>query len=443
MTETYIEKLATYANSIAFEKLPSQVIDKVKLCIIDSLECCLSYTSDIRLESAYSAILKVDNGGSILIGSDKKASPVDAAYYNTVKGSVTNRNDIHPKSAVHAGAVVFPTVLAIAEDRNINGKKFIESILAGYETMNRFGSFLNGRIGKAWRTTAVFSPIGAAFAASKALCLDETKMASAASIACNSACGFNEWSLSGTGEDVFQNGNGARSGVFSALLAEKGVFGCRTIIEGMFGVASAFNIKQGFSALDGDDEWAILSVLHKPLECCVVAQTPSQCVNSLLIKHPEIRAEIIDRIEIKMDSRLIKHPGCNNTKIENLINAIMSIQFGVANVIINRGLSNLNWMPPYSNEVRNLMNKCILLEENTGEAPLQAKTEIAIYLKDGSFFSNAQRFMPLQKDEIIDRFMSTASNRFGKENAKSLLFDLLHLEDIENMTTITDKLARI
>ena len=197
------------------------------------------------------------------------------------------------------------------------------------------------------------------------------------------------------------------------------------------------------SALDGDNEWAILSVLHKPLECCVVTQTPSQCVNSLLIKYPEIRAEIIDRIEIKMDSRLIKHPGCNNTKIENLINAIMSIQFGVANVIINRGLSNLNWMPPYSNEVRNLMNKCILLEENTGEAPLQAKTEIAIYLKDGSFFSNAQRFMPLQKDEIIDRFMSTASNRFGKENAKSLLFDLLHLEDIENMTTITDKLARI
>lgn len=46
--ENYIYKLAEIVDAITYEKLPQKVIEKVKLCIIDDLECCMNPMNDER-----------------------------------------------------------------------------------------------------------------------------------------------------------------------------------------------------------------------------------------------------------------------------------------------------------------------------------------------------------------------------------------------------------
>ena len=46
--ENYIYRLAEIVDAIKYEELPKEIIEKVKLCIIDDLECCMNLMNDER-----------------------------------------------------------------------------------------------------------------------------------------------------------------------------------------------------------------------------------------------------------------------------------------------------------------------------------------------------------------------------------------------------------
>ena len=440
--KTYISFLAAFASSLSYDSIPRDVRDKVKLCIIDALECCLSPMEDERVIAARSVSSGCGNGSSVMIGTGLRTGMADAAYYNTVKGSITNRNDIQLDSAVHAGAVIIPTVLAVAEQFHISGRQFMESVLAGYEISSRFGAFLLGKINKAWRTTAVFSPVGAAIAASKAMGLDENKTISAGSFACNSACGFNEWASQGTGEDAFQNGNSARSGVISALLAREGASACGSVIEGPSGFAAAFGISDGFEKLTAGlgEDWMIRRVIHKPIDCCIVVQAPCQCAARIMTEHPGINPEDISKIIISVDSRLLKHPGCANKDVNTLMQAVMSMAFGVSRTILNRGDCRINWMPPYGAEVREMMERCSFREINFDGSALETPVEIELILKNGDVINHRQMLEPLTDNAVVERFLSTAGKQLGEAKAHMILDMVNDLENISDINELTSLL---
>ena len=269
---TLLEQLADFVHEIRCDSIPADVREKTCLCILDAIECCLSPMKDSRVDAAFSAATSTPSAEASLFGFNAKASAADAAFFNTVKGSVTNRNDIHQGSAVHAGAVVVPVVLALAEKLNLDGKRVIESVLCGYEVSARLGRACLETLKKAWRTTAVFAPAGAAAAAAKAMGLDEAAVSSAISLACNTASGFNEWASAGTGEDAFQNANAARNGILCAQLAASGASGCTAVLEGPAGYAAALGVDLDQASLVGGlgSDWMIRNVIHKPIDCCIV-----------------------------------------------------------------------------------------------------------------------------------------------------------------------------
>lgn len=438
----YINQLADFAYDLRYNSIPEDVRSKVKLCIIDALECCLSPLSDERTLAADYATSETA-GPCLKIGTGKKAGMADAAYFNTVKGSITNRNDLQIDSAVHAGAVIIPTVLAVGQQYRLSGREVIESILAGYEISSRVGLFLMGRINKAWRTTAVFSPVGAAISAAKAMRLDREAIASSGSFACNTASGFNEWALAGTGEDAFQNANAARNGIISALLAKGGATACKSVIEGPSGLAPAFGIHDGFEKLVNGlgSDWMIRRVIHKPIDCCIVVQAPCQCASAVIEKHPELKSEEISRITISADGRLLRHPGCANKDVNTLMQAVMSIAYGVSSTILAGNCSNISWMPPFGQDVKTMMDRCAFKElENNGPA-LEYPVEISIELKNNTIISHKQKLEPLTEKGVTDRFVFTAGKQLGVEKAKSVLEKterLEHLEEVNELTSLLD-----
>lgn len=190
---TLIEGLADGVEAVSWEHLPKQVQEKLKICIKDGLECCLANKKDARGQAALASVMG-RKGTSTLILEKQKVAAEEAAFYNTVKGSLTSRNDSSRTAICHPGAIVIPAVLALAEENEASGEAVLEAVLCGYETMICLGTALQkAHINNAFRSTALVAAFGAAFASAKILGLSNQQIASAGSFGCHFAGGVNEW----------------------------------------------------------------------------------------------------------------------------------------------------------------------------------------------------------------------------------------------------------
>ena len=424
-TTPITKTLADYTAALRVDALPEAVLDKLKLCIRDALECCLSPMRDQRSDAAFSSISRSPALPCTLFGTAEHASAADAAFYNTVKGALTSRNDSSRTAICHPGSILIPVTFAIAQQTGASGAAVLEALLAGYETMIRLGSALvAANINGSWRNTSLVAPFGAAFAAAKLLGLDARQIASAASFSCHFAGGVNEWAVAGTGEDVFQNGWGAHNGIFAAQLAAAGAVGCDSILEGKSGLLSALDALDTQKLLTEGlpDTFRILEVIHKPINSCFMVQGPAQTAQRLLQEAgTPIAPAQIKSVEIDVAGQAKNCPGCdNNRSIGSLVQGIMSIQLGVASTLVRGSCDGINWAPPIDEAILQLMRRCHLREDPqmTAAFPQLQGARIRVQLQDGRCFAAHQPdALPLTPAKVHARFLSTAANslfRAGK-----------------------------
>lgn len=442
---TLIESLADGVEAVSWERLPKGVQKKLKICIKDGLECCLANKKDARGRAALSSLTR-QSGTSTLILEKQKATAEEAAFYNTVKGSLTSRNDSSRTAICHPGAIVIPAVLALAEENGASGKRVLEAVLCGYETMICLGTSLQkAHINNAFRSTALVGAFGAAFAAAKVLGLSGGQIASAGSFGCHFAGGVNEWAVSGTGEDVFQNGWGSRNGILAARLAASGALGCPTILEGKSGLLSAFgaggcgeDIEKG---LKGD--YGILHIMHKPIDSCFMVQASCQAALSIALKEG-FDWKKIKSVDIFVPGQAKCYPGCDNIKIETYVQGIMSIQLGTASTLVNRSCESIQWEPPFSDGVKEVLQKCRVYGDGnmTQSFPRQQGSRVEVRMEDGSadccFVEDVR---PLTREEVEERFRRTAAMALGAEKAKELDGMLDRLEQQKHIIPIMEIMA--
>ena len=78
--------------------------------------------------------------------------------------TVLELDAMHRASAVHAGTVVVPAVLAMARGKKINGRRILTAILKGSEAAFRVGRAAGPSHYKIYQNTATCGPYGSAFA---------------------------------------------------------------------------------------------------------------------------------------------------------------------------------------------------------------------------------------------------------------------------------------
>lgn len=430
--KSIIEQLAEFLSEIRLEALPEEVREKIHYCILDAVECCLDGNyGDPRSEAAWKYV-KDREGESCAFGRGKRLRASEAAFYNAVIGAVSSRNDISKAGSCHAGAVVVPVVLALAESNGCSGKRIMEAVLAGYETMIRLGiAFRLSGAPKAFRSTAVLAPFGAAFAAAKVLGLDAGETANAASFACHSASGFNNWVSEGTGEDVFQNAWGVRNGIEAAFLARTGAAAAKRTLEDPDGFLAAFSAEehQGLITKDLGSKWHILDVSFKPMSSCLKLQAPCQAAKKLLAEIPDVGE--IQSIEVGVAFKTLHHAGTSETNVASQVQAIMSIPFGIANVLAFGDYRNIQWYPPYKEEIHSLMKLCTVKEQPalTSLFPGKRGAELTITMRDGGKRRLLQEDVEgLTNQETEERFLATMSEYYGKDQAYRLREAFLRLE---------------
>src|ERR1700735_3400416 len=249
--------------------------EKLKICLLDFLACAFE-PPPLPWAGRAQALATAGAGPCSIVGTNISAPAIDAVFANSVAGHGLVREDMHTGSVSHLGIVVLPPLLALAEQRRVDGRSFTAAAIVGYEVGGRIGrALVTPEFARTFRPTGFTGPLAAAAACSRLLGLDEAATASALSLAANFVGGQNQWPPTGADEMFFEAGVASRNGWTATQLAALGAYGSEKALDGEAGLLPAYRPDRRAAGIRVfGREAGITSVFFQPVPVCNFAQPP-------------------------------------------------------------------------------------------------------------------------------------------------------------------------
>ena len=247
MTETStFDKLATYIAGSQAQALPPEVTEKTKFHVMDTLAAMVTGS---RLKPGRAAINFIGSQGgtreAAVVGSSVVTTAINAAMANGMLAHSNETDDSHAPSLTHPGCAVVPAALAVAEREGASGEALVRAVAVGYDVSSRVARAMGGIDARGWHghATHTIGPMFGATAAAAALVgLDPRGVRYALAYTAQQASGITSWARDSEHIEksfVF-GGNGARSGVMSALFVASGMTGEENAFDGENGFLEVF-----------------------------------------------------------------------------------------------------------------------------------------------------------------------------------------------------------
>src|SRR5258708_26785496 len=276
--------LAQFAAQVDATKLPDRARETIRLLMLDVAGLCVAARHNDYIAAARAR--DVSAGRAPGVGHDGGFGAYDAAPINGTAAHGEDYGDTFEGGRVHAGAVIVPAVLAAAEHRGLSGTAIVKGIAVGVEIMCRMSLVAPQATHKAsFHPTAVFGAPAAAAGVAAALGLTPDKIAHAIGIAGSLASGIIEYLADGSWTKRLHAGAAAQAGIRAALLAQGGVTGPATALEGSHGFYKAFAPSKApdFTPLLDrlGTNWVLETVAFKPYACGTLTQPFIDCAIEL------------------------------------------------------------------------------------------------------------------------------------------------------------------
>lgn len=287
MSKSVAEILAARIATIDVAGLPSSVRATCERLLIDVVGLCVGARETDYVKAALAAW--PDSGPATAIGHPRSLSAAGAAFVNGTAAHGEDFDDTFEGGPVHAGAVVVPAVLAVAEQEGLDGASVLRGIAVGVETICRLSLVVPKAVHKAgFHPTAVFGAMAAAAGVGAALQLDRRQLTDALGVAGSMASGIIEYLADGSWTKRMHPGWAAQSGLRAALLGRAGFSGPRTVFEGTHGLFNGFaHTREGNygALLDAfGDRWLTETLAFKPYPCGTMIQPYIDCACRLAAK---------------------------------------------------------------------------------------------------------------------------------------------------------------
>ena len=228
--------LANYVTALTFDQLTPGAIRELKRRLIDAIACGLGgYSSE---PAAIARRIAAENSGqpaARVFGTGGATSMEMATFANATMVRYLDCNDTYVSKGSGHPSDMMPACLAVADAYHASGKDTLAAIATAYEVYTGLADVIGLRE-RGW-DQGVFVVLGSAAGAAKLLRLTTEQTADALAIAVTSSVPTRQ---TRSGELAMWKGAAtaaaARAGVFSALLAQKGMTGPTAAFEGRHGV---------------------------------------------------------------------------------------------------------------------------------------------------------------------------------------------------------------
>ena len=446
MNET--RALAQFVTEVGYDDLPEEVVDKAKSLLLDQFGCQLAFSNMPWNKAVYKYIRgrKGTREESTVLNYGLRTTAEDATFANATFGHGFEMDDTELHSVTHPGCVVISSALALGEMGMISGRELITAVVVGYDAMIRVGTAAVTLMFGGFHGTPVVGVFGAVAAASKVLGLPADVVLNAIGIAASNACGISEYSLTGGSVKRLHAGFAAQGGVRAALLAQLGLTGPPTALEGKKGFCESFADEYFLNEItDGlGKEFRILWTGNKPY-CCCAAQHATIDATSKIAQEHNVKPQDIAEITVATKAREVRAVG-NIVEPEDIISAQFSGRFGIGLRLIKKG----NQLKDYSEQ--NLRDPEILglarkvsyaVDEELENLPSNvAPARVTMKLKDGTVYEERVDYAkgtvknPMTKKELEDKFRGLASTVLSDDRVERIIQTISRLEQLDDVAKL-------
>jgi 2-methylcitrate dehydratase PrpD len=260
-------ELASSLSNLRFEDLPREVVDRTEEFFLDWIASTLAGRNarPVRILEHFASMMGPDDGPSEILVSRRRTSPLFAALVNGAASHVVEQDDVHNGAVFHPATVVFPAVLATAQQIGASGREVLVASVVGYEAGVRIGSYLGRSHYKVFHTTGTAGTPAAAAAVAHLLGADERTMLHALGSAGTQAAGLWEFLRDAADSKQLHTGKAAADGLLSAYIARDGFTGATRILEGEQGMAARMSSDPDPAKLveEFGERWAVLETSFK------------------------------------------------------------------------------------------------------------------------------------------------------------------------------------
>jgi len=443
MKESYTRQLAKFACNARFEDIPSDVIQHLKLWILDDLGCGI-YGSTMEWGIILSDYIHSfdKNEECTIWGTQFRSTASNAALVNATMVHGLDLDSTHPHVQSHLGSVAFTSALALAEHKGgINGKDFLTAVAIGYELFIRLAVCCGITLfRRGFYPTGACGPIGSAAAAAKLLESNEEEMLNTFGISTSFHSGFSPAHLTMV-KRLFV-GKAAESGVIAAQLASKGFTGIKDILDEESGVfCKALCDDYNLSTLtDGlGEEYEIRNVEFKDYPCVGTIPTALDAVGEIQHEH-SFDVESIKKVSIKISNFAKEHTGWKYNP-ESIIAAQRNMYYCVATRLIEGDFFVDQLSPKKLTDPKLL--RLIDLIDISADSELETLTAVVeVDLKSGERFSRrVDHHKPMTYEDIKKKFKRLALKRIDSNKATSVIAMVERLEDVKDLRELSQLLV--
>ena len=437
-------RLADFAVNLRYEDIPQDVLNRVKNTIADGVGAMI-FGYDLpwsQVALRYAVRYGVGGDSQILgLGAPKVNAP-QAAFVN---GSLAHAFELDgatkPGFGVHPCATIFPSALAVAQEKGATGRDVLSAFVAATEVSVRIGrASKKSNEQRGFHGPGTTGPFGGAIGAGRLLRLNVPAMTNALGIAASLACGVAQFTRSGTGTMVkrMHFGRACESGILAANLAADGFTGPHDAIEGELGFLRAFCDEYNTPALTAGlgDKYETLGIYMKRFASHGCTQIPLQALQDIQAEYG-FAGDDVERIEVSgSEERVDRH---NRLEPADRMLAQYSLPFSMALGCYRnpKDPRSFDDSALQDSKIRALTRRVrFFVSEDPAEHTSEVNT-VTIHLKSGKVLRRQARdfigtpSMPPSDNDVYEKF-STLTSHCPKAKADEIFERLQKLEAEEN-----------
>ena len=475
MNKSISRQIAEFAVSLKFADLPEEVVNEVKRYMYDSIGCAYGgyHTKDLNIIRD----IYIDIGGkddATILGFGDKLPAVNATLINSLMVRALDFNDIYWKDDPSHPSDIIPAAWAVGELVNANMKDVIVAIVLAYEFEQRLCLFAKPGVRERKWHHATLTQFVSPIVAGKLLGLTVDEMVHAIGI---SGCHNHTIGCPTAGKLTMMKNTvdpmAVQSGVFAALMAQKGFSGTEKVFEGKEGFMDAFigwNAKDeslkptDMEGRDGVSSWswdidALVGGLgdsYKIMECGMKAfptealtHTHLSCVLNAMIGN---NLEYSDVKEVKVTCfaqayDILFDP--TKYRPESRETADHSLPYCMAVAMVDKKITTDSFSDEKLNDPRiyEVIDKIIGEPSQEFEKMFPAKqpSRVVVTTNDGRMFEEYLEYPkgdprePMTMDDLENKFNSLAGDKFdasAKKQLKETIFNCEEMNAVEFMETL-------
>ena len=454
---TIVEKLAGISEQINYASLPDEVVEKIKMVVLDSLGCAIGGFASEPSKIMRSMVREM--GGipeATLIGTGERAPAMAATWVNGTMIRYLDFNDTcmsrdpgHPSGNV-------ATVFAMAERSNKDGKELMCALALAYEIqlrlMDHCGEpclWLRG-----WDHVTNVS-YAASAAAARLLGLSTDQIAHAMAIA-----GSQSNTLSEIRRGVISmikataEAKAGSDGILAALMASKGMTGPKTVFEGDYGyiniVAGGVDVERLVAPIKGDYKMMRSMLKYYPIE--TMTQAPVQAALELRVEQ-RINPKDIERVVVGLYDFAYKKPSWDKSKLTPTTreSADHSFNYCIAAALLDGEMTAAQFTHDriMRADVRDLMGRTELTcdPKLEGIYPSTYPGSVAIHLKDGTVFRKTimdpigHQNNPMSRTQVEQKFRGQCEGLLAPHQIERVIETCWSLEKLQDVGSLIRMLA--